>query len=231
MRHHFLCLTGLQKSSLTWSQRYHYVTGWLPWLSDFGGLIFNIGALCWTAVMSLYPEHFPPPSSVFLLPVCGFLILRQTRNNILYKLRVKCSHLDWWRASIAGLALSNCIARAVFLGILSLRKMPFIKTPKISEYQSTWNLFRAVSVELILLFLTLSLSVVFCLRTGINDRLEILWILILILQSLPYMCTLRMGLGVGNFHGTKKLAMSEKRGRQTDTISDIWKRNIRVPKS
>ena len=231
MRHHFLCLTGLQKSSLTWSQRYHYVTGWLPWLSDFGGLIFNIGALCWTAVMSLYPEHFPPPSSVFLLPVCGFLILRQTRNNILYKLRVKCSHLDWWRASIAGLSLSNSIARAVFFGTLGLRTMPFVRTPKMGEYQSTWRLLTGIRAELILLFLTLTLSLVFCLRTNIDDRLEILWILVLIMQSLPYMCTLKMGLGTGNGHGTKKLAMSEEQGPQADTNSSVWKRNIHLPKS
>ena len=95
LRHHFGYLTGLRKSSLTWSQRYHFLAGWLPWITDFLALIFSVTALFWTAAMSVYPETLPPPSPVFIIPALGFLLLRQIRNNLLYRLRVTCSAVSY----------------------------------------------------------------------------------------------------------------------------------------
>ena len=190
LRHHFLYLIGLRPSSLTWSQRYHFIAGWLPWLSDLGGLVFTIGALGWTAIMSLFPEHFPPPVVFFILPALGLIVARQLRNYFLYKLRVNCRPVDRLNASIAGLALSHSIAKAVFVGLIGLKGFPFVRTPKQPMNHSGGERFKKVGSELILLFLTMILSIVFCLRTGINDRLEVLWLFLLIAHSLPSFCAL-----------------------------------------
>ena len=228
LRRHFLYLTGLRKSALTWPQRYHFLAGWLPWVTDLGGLIFGIGALCWTVAMSIFPEHLPPPSSLFLLPVLGFLVLRQTRNNFLYKLRVECSRTDRWRASIAGLSLSHSVARAVFSGVTGWKKIPFIRTPKVETHRSSWTLLQGIRSELFLLSLTLGATILFCLRTGIDDRLEMLWILILMGQSLPYICTLQMALGNASLDGTARLTMIDQKMSQTSGDKSLCKRKLRA---
>jgi len=228
LRHHFLYFTGLRKSALTWPQRYHFLAGWLPWISDLGGLIFGICALCWTVAMSIFPERLPPPSSLFLLPVLGFLVLRQARNNFLYKLRVECSHTDRWRASIAGLSLSHSVARAVFAGITGWKKVPFTRTPKVAIHRSIWTLLQEIRSELFLLSLTLGAAVLFCLRTSVDDRMEMLWVLILIGQSLPYICTLRMALGNSNCARTTEFTMIDQQMSETRGDKSLWKRKLRA---
>jgi exo-beta-1,3-glucanase (GH17 family)/cellulose synthase/poly-beta-1,6-N-acetylglucosamine synthase-like glycosyltransferase len=231
LRHHFLYLTGLRKSALTWPQKYHFLAGWLPWMSDLGGLVFGIAALCWTVTMSISPEHFPPPSSLFLLPVLGFLILRQTRNNVLYRLRVNCSYADRLRAAVAGLSLSHSIARAVFFGVTGWKNIPFVRTPKMGTHRSIWVLLRGIRAEMFLLSVTLGATVLFCLRTGLDDRLEMLWTLILLGQSLPYICALQMVLGEAKHHRTTRLTMIDQKMLQTSADKSIWKRKLRTPGS
>ena len=177
--------------------------------------------------MSIFPEHLPPPSSLFLLPVLGFLVLRQTRNNFLYKLRVECSRTDRWRASIAGLSLSHSVARAVFSGVTGWKKIPFIQTPKVETHRSIWTLLQGIRAELFLLSLTLGATILFCLRTGIDDRLEMLWILILMGQSLPYICTLQMALGTASLDGTARLTMIDQKMSQTSGDKSLCKRKLR----
>ena len=210
LRHHFRYLTGLRKSSLTWSQRYHFLAGWLPWITDFLALIFSVAALFWTAAMSVYPEILPPPSPLFLVPVLGFLLLRQIRNNLLYRIRVNCSERARWRATIAGLSLSCTIARAVFFGLFTLKKVPFIQTPRIARETPIGAKLKDIRAELCLLLLSLALIVIFCLRTGIDDKLEALWTLILVGQVAPYFCTLFMALGTVNHVNTKNDTMMGK---------------------
>ena len=37
---------------LRWAQRYHFLSGWLPWISDGLALIITLFALMWTVLMS-----------------------------------------------------------------------------------------------------------------------------------------------------------------------------------
>ena len=211
LRHHFLYLTGLRKSSLTWAQRYHFLAGWLPWITDFLALIFSVTALFWTAAMSVYPETLPPPSPLFLVPALGFLILRQIRNNLIYRLCVTCSERARWRATIAGLSLSYTAARAVFFGVFTLRNFPFIQTPRVETERPLWAKFKDIGTELCLFLLSLGLMFIFYLRTGIDDKLEALWTLILIGQTAPYFCTVLMTLGTVNHVNTKNDSMMGKK--------------------
>src|SRR5437773_1574657 len=49
------------RRKLRWAQRYHFLSGWLPWISDGLGLIVTIFALVWTLLMILAPRHFDVP--------------------------------------------------------------------------------------------------------------------------------------------------------------------------
>ena len=231
LRHHFGYLTGLRKSSLTWSQRYHFLAGWLPWITDFLALIFSVAALFWTAAMSVYPETLPPPSPLFLIPALGFLLLRQIRNNLLYRLRVNCSERARWRATIAGLSLSCTIARAVFFGVFTLKKFPFVQTPRVGRERSIWAKLKEIQAEFCLLLLSLGLIFVFCLRTGIDDKLEALWTLILVGQIAPYLCTLFMKLGTVNHVSTKNETMMGENMPTTSPDESLWKRYLPFLKS
>ena len=231
LRHHFLYLTGLRKSSLTWSQRYHFLAGWLPWITDFLALIFSVTALFWTAAMSVYPETLPPPSPLFLIPTLGFLFLRQIRNNLLYRLRVNCSKRARWLATIAGLSLSYTVARAVFFELFTLKKIPFIQPPRVARGRPVWAKFKEIRAELCLLLLSLGLIFAFCLRTGIDDKLEALWTLILVGQIAPYLCTLFMTLGTVDHVSTKKDAMMEEDITTTTQDESLWRRYLPSLKS
>ena len=231
LRHHFRYLTGLRKSSLTWSQRYHFLAGWLPWITDFLALIFSVTALFWTAAMSVYPETLPPPSPLFLIPTLGFLFLRQIRNNLLYRLRVNCSKRARWLATIAGLSLSYTVARAVFFELFTLKKIPFIQTPRVARGRPVWAKFKEIRAELCLLLLSLGLIFAFCLRTGIDDKLEALWTLILVGQIAPYLCTLFMTLGTVDHVSTKKDAMMEEDITTTTQDESLWRRYLPSLKS
>ena len=42
---------------LRWAQRYHFLSGWLPWISDGLALIITMFALVWTVLMTIAPLH------------------------------------------------------------------------------------------------------------------------------------------------------------------------------
>src|SRR6185312_12487213 len=50
---------------LTLGQRYHFLAGWLPWLSDGFNLVFNVSAMFWSVGMALFPHSVDPPLMIF----------------------------------------------------------------------------------------------------------------------------------------------------------------------
>ena len=46
---------------LTLAQRYHFVSGWLPWFADAFALIFSVLAVIWTGLMVALPKYFDVP--------------------------------------------------------------------------------------------------------------------------------------------------------------------------
>ena len=48
----------LGRTRLTWAQRYQFLVGWLPWISDGLGMIVTFMALVWTLLMWVAPQLF-----------------------------------------------------------------------------------------------------------------------------------------------------------------------------
>ena len=102
-----------QDTQMSRAQRFHYLAGWLPWLSDAVGLLFTLGAVAWSVAVILSPETTELPVATFLLPTLAAFAFRQWRFFTLYGMRKDCPAVDRVRAALAGLALSHTVAKAV----------------------------------------------------------------------------------------------------------------------
>ncbi len=184
-------LLGLRKSRLRMPQKYHFLAGWMPWLADAVGFIFTLAAGVWTVTMIIFPDQFGPPIELFLIPVLVVFVLRQLRDWILYAVRVKCSLRNSLYAAIAGQSLKYTIARAVLTSVFK-KNMPFQKTRKQWSFLSPFQALMT-SVTETSMFLAISCILVgFCLHCDLSDTTNILWIFILIIQTMPYLTSFLM---------------------------------------
>jgi exo-beta-1,3-glucanase (GH17 family)/cellulose synthase/poly-beta-1,6-N-acetylglucosamine synthase-like glycosyltransferase len=202
-------------STLTWSQRYHFLAGWLPWMGDALHLLFSLGAIAWSIAALAAPTQFPLPTPLLLLPLLVFVAFRLFVGLALYARRVDCRWPDLLGASLAGLALSHVIARGLLSGLIHKRAV-FEITRKKSVGVSTTpgplptreNATQSPITRQLLsvreeLVLGVSLVVLFCVfwlmpsEVPSADRMG--WAGILLLQALPYLaaiaCALVSGLG------------------------------------
>ena len=199
LKHHAHQLFG-RGSPLTLGQRYHFLAGWLPWLSDGFNLVFNIAALFWSLAMAFFPHDIDPPLMVFsALPLAlfGFKILKLVH---LYSTRVGATVRQTLAAALAGLALSHTIGRAVLSGLFT-RDQPFFRTPKRAHVHALLQAL-ADSREESLLMLALWLSawgvytevgtVMLDLRVWVQDLG--VWVAVLLIQSIPYFASLLLSL-------------------------------------
>ncbi|MEJ2157399.1 MAG: glycosyltransferase [Desulfobacteraceae bacterium] len=193
LRRHLSYLLPIKTSRLTPGQRYHFVAGWLPWLADGVNLIFNLAALCWSAAMILDPKHVDPPLVIFSLLPLALFIFKLGKLFYLYRTRVGATVRQTVAAAVAGLALSHTIAKAVWAGFLTKDK-PFCRTPKMARKSA---LFKALAVsfeELLLIGTLLSAATAISLLHDMDTLDIILWVVVLVVQSLPYAAAVLMAL-------------------------------------
>jgi hypothetical protein len=189
LRQHLAELLGLEKTSLTRGQRYHFVAGWLPWLADGFNLIFNIAALAWSVGMVLLPGEVAPPVVLFaILPVTLFLF-KILKMFFLYRQRVSATLRQSLAAGLAGLALSHVIARAMLTGFVT-RGVGFFRTPK-NAAANAWLRALLDAREELLFLIALVLSVIGVLSRPDGDMLDVqVWALVLGIQCIPYAAAL-----------------------------------------
>jgi len=196
LRRHWSKLTGRYRSRLRSGQRYHFIAGWLPWLADGANLMFNLAALLWSLAMIIDPLHVDPPLVVFSILPLTLFAFKIGKLVYLYRTRVDATLSQTLAASLAGLALTHTIAKAVISGLVT-RNKPFFRTPKMAGASA---LVKALAVSLEEIFL---LAVMIGAATAIKkihpmDTLDMkMWVLVLLVQSMPYAATLLMALVSG----------------------------------
>ena len=104
LKHHLPKLLG--DSTLTFGQRYHFLTGWFGWLGDALQLFFTIGSIGWTIAMLTFPNSFSLPVTIMIVPILLFLSIKAAMGPILYRKTMKCEWKDIFGASLASLGLS-----------------------------------------------------------------------------------------------------------------------------
>ncbi|HEY0418002.1 MAG TPA: glycosyltransferase, partial [Acetobacteraceae bacterium] len=125
-RRHWRPLLSPFNRELSLGQRWHFLTGWLPWVGDALGLGFLLLGLGWSAGLVLAPMRFEFPIVLFMLPSLGLFAFRLAQGWALYRSRVPCGGAERLGAMVAGLALSHAIGVAVWKG-LAVGRAPFLR--------------------------------------------------------------------------------------------------------
>ena len=169
--------------TLTRGQRYHFISGWLPWFADAAHIGFSVAAIFWSVLLMFKYVEFPP--SVFLIPTLSVFVFKVVAGFWLYRARITCGLRDRVGAAIAGMALSHAVARAVWQGVFTNGK-PFFRTPKCENKPATIQAIMMAREELMLLaVLLLCAAVVLIIFTPLNMNAN-LWAGMLVVQTLPY---------------------------------------------
>jgi exo-beta-1,3-glucanase (GH17 family)/cellulose synthase/poly-beta-1,6-N-acetylglucosamine synthase-like glycosyltransferase len=178
---------------LTAGQRWHFVTGWLPWIGDALGLVFLAMGLAWSAGLILEPVRFQFPIALFMLPSIGLFVFKIVQILALYANRVPCGFADRLGAAVTGLALSHSIGKAVWKGLFTNR-LPFLRTPKMKNAPALVQGLVMAREEAVLLVLTWGAL----LGVGFGHHwatLETrLWCVVLFTQSLPYLASVSVSI-------------------------------------
>jgi exo-beta-1,3-glucanase (GH17 family)/cellulose synthase/poly-beta-1,6-N-acetylglucosamine synthase-like glycosyltransferase len=184
-----------EKSSLSPGQRYHFIAGWLPWVADGFNLIFNIAALAWSVAIVCLPRQIDPPLMMYSVLPLSLFTFKLAKLAHLYQVRVGANIRQTVAAAVAGLALTHTIGTAVLKGLFT-RGEPFFRTPKKAGTQRVFQALGAARDEtLIMLGLWLSawgVSHSTTYQTRGPDRIA--WVVVLLIQSVPYLSSLIVSL-------------------------------------
>jgi hypothetical protein len=179
-------------------QRYHFIAGWLPWIADGCNMLFNLAALAWSVAMVWAPID-PPLVMYSVLPLSLFTF-KLAKLVHLYRVRVGANVRQTLAAAIAGLALSHTIGKAAVKGLLT-RREPFFRTPKRGRTSGVLRALAAAREEtLMMIALLLSAwAVAHLVRTQGPEAFawgpdRVAWIVVLLVQSVPYASALVMSL-------------------------------------
>src|SRR5205814_3637836 len=176
------------RRKLRWAQRYHFLSGWLPWISDGLGLIVTIFALVWTLLMILAPRHFDVPMAALSAAAVALFAAKTAKTLLLYPQKVGSGVKGAIFASAAGLALTHTVAKAMWSGLFTSRK-PFLRTPKCEDPASLTQVLRMAWQETTLLGLGSVAVVAMLFDRGFEDPAALLWMCMLAIQTLPYLAT------------------------------------------
>ena len=178
----------LGRGKLHWAQRYHFLSGWLPWISDGLGMLITMFALFWTLLMIVMPRHFDVPMMALSGAAVALFSAKSVKTLLLYPKKVRSGVRGAVYASIAGLALTHTVAKAMWAGVFTSRK-PFLRTPKCEDPASINQVLRLAWQETALLGFGILALVGLAIARGFDDPPAALWMGVLAIQTLPYFAT------------------------------------------
>ncbi len=184
---------GPDGSKLTGGQRYHFVAGWLPWIADGMNIFFTLGALLWSAAMIIVPKRVDPPLLIFAILPLTLFAFKVGKILFLYRRTVGVNLRDALFAALAGLSLSHTIAKAVLYGFVT-RSIPFFRTPKMRSSHGLLVALAEAREEVFIMLLLWGAALGIVLVQGVPSPDLMFWVVMLLVQSLPYLAALIMAL-------------------------------------
>ena len=175
--------------TLTLGQRYHFLTGWLPWFADAAHLIFGIAGVVWSIGLLALPKYFEFPPPAFMIPTLSVFLFKVAAGISLYQARVSCRFIDKLGAAVAGMALTHTVGRAVWQGLFTSGR-PFVRTPKCENQPALMQGLLMAREEVILMAGLWLAALAITLVYGTQNRDAFLWSGLLVVQSLPYLAAL-----------------------------------------
>ncbi|WP_198246607.1 glycosyltransferase [methane-oxidizing endosymbiont of Gigantopelta aegis] len=189
LKRHARSLFKPGKTELTAAQRYHFIAGWLPWFSDALALLFTLASLILTGLVLLDPEHRELPVIAFILPILGLFGFKILRSFWLYSQRVRCGFFHTLGATLAGLALTHTVAIALWQGLFTSGR-PFLRTPKCEQERPFFAGLMTIRQEILLLLSLWAAAFLLSQQASYDNLSGHLWIVVLLIQSAPYLMTL-----------------------------------------
>ena len=185
------------KYGLTSGQRYHFLAGWLPWVADGFNLLFTAGAIGWSIAMMFAPYSIQPPLMAFSVLPLSLFAFKLMKLIHLYVTRVGANVRQTIAAAIAGLALSHTIGIAVLKGLVT-KNEPFFRTPKMAKPHGFMVAIASARQEAALMLALWACAIGVIIATskpGVSHGPDLsVWIIVLIIQSTPYLAALLVSL-------------------------------------
>ncbi|MDT3228370.1 glycosyltransferase [Pseudomonas sp. rhizo25] len=191
IKRHTASLLRGKDTELTRGQRYHFLAGWLPWVADGMNVFFTVGALLWSAAMIIVPTRVDPPLLIFAIPPLALFVFKVGKIIFLYRRAVGVNLKDAFCAALAGLALSHTIAKAVLYGFFTT-SIPFFRTPKNADNHGFWVAISEAREEMFIMLLLWGAALGIYLVQGLPSNDIRFWVVMLLVQSLPYVAALIM---------------------------------------
>ncbi len=190
------------RTGLTWAQRYQFLGGWLPWVSDGLGLIVTLFALGWTALMTAAPAYFDVPMAALSAAALALFTAKTMKTLLLYPQKVGSGVRGAAIASLTGLALTHTVGKAVLIGLVTSGQ-PFLRTPKCEDPADFAQVLRSAWQEVTLFCLCAAAIVAMMFDRGFEDPAATLWMTMLVIQSLPYGATIAAAWASARSYGRK----------------------------
>jgi exo-beta-1,3-glucanase (GH17 family)/cellulose synthase/poly-beta-1,6-N-acetylglucosamine synthase-like glycosyltransferase len=178
----------LGRSKLSAAQRYQFLVGWLPWISDAFGLVVTCMALTWTFLMCTAEADFGVPLPALSAAALALFVAKTLKTLLLYPQKVRSGMTGALIASVAGLSTTHAVAKAVIGGLFT-RGKPFLRTPKCEDQALLSQALRKVWQETTLLGLIILALISLVRYAAIDDPAIQLWMVMLSVQGLPYLAT------------------------------------------
>lgn len=192
LKHHWKeLLPGAKK--LTSGQKYHFITGWLPWFADAAHMVFGIAGVVWSLGLMAFPKYFEFPPTAFMIPTLSVFAFKVAAGLMLYEARIKCSLGDKLLAAVAGMALTHTVGRAVWQGLFTSGR-PFVRTPKCENQPAFMQALLMAREEIALMVGLWAAALAIVVIFGHQNRDAFMWSGLLVVQSLPYVAALATSL-------------------------------------
>jgi exo-beta-1,3-glucanase (GH17 family)/cellulose synthase/poly-beta-1,6-N-acetylglucosamine synthase-like glycosyltransferase len=188
MKHHVGAIF-FGRSKLSWAQRYQFLVGWLPWISDGLGMIVTYMALIWTGLMWASPQTFDVPLPTLSAAALALFFAKTMKTLLLYPQKVRSGLKGAIMASVAGLSLTHAVGKAVISGLVTKGK-PFLRTPKCEDQALLSQALRKFWLETTLFGLCMLALASLASSGNIDDPSIQLWMVMIGVQSLPYLATI-----------------------------------------
>ncbi len=179
----------LGRSKLSAAQRYQFLVGWLPWISDGLGMIVTYMALIWTALMWFAPQDFDVPLPALSAAALALFAAKTMKTLLLYPQKVRSGVRGALMASVAGLSTTHAVGKAVVAGLFT-RGQPFLRTPKCEDQALLSQALRKVWQETTLFGFCVLALVSLATGSSLDDPAIRLWMVMISVQSLPYLATI-----------------------------------------
>jgi hypothetical protein len=140
--------------------------------------------------MTVAPKTFDVPMAALSACALALFAVKTLKTLLLYPPKVRSGFRGAVMASVAGLALTHTVGKAMLMGLFTSR-YPFMRTPKCESTAPLKQVLRVAWQEGALFTACMSaLTATVISRHGVGDPATLLRVIMLCVQAMPYAATL-----------------------------------------